>query len=386
MKRCLAFVLALLVSSCAREAVPGAATNHFVPARSSAMPPLTPPDSPAHQAARQFRHGINLGNYLEAPAEWGVTVSAAEFAVIRTEGFDHVRVPTGWHQHAGPGPDFTIAPAFFARVDFVVTNALASQLAVLINLHHFGEFDTNPEAATDKLIALWRQIAAHYAAFPPTLAFELLNEPYDHATTAAVNPVYERVIAEIRKTNPQRTLFVEPGDWGNIGELKNLVLPAKDANLIVSVHCYDPFYFTHQGAGWAGPDVQVKGIQFPGPPATPLVPDPSLKLNPWVLTWIHDYNILPTENNPSSPTAFADKLKLARKWSEQSGRPVHVGEFGCYARADPESRARFHAAFRRALDEQQLGWAVWDWSGSFRYWDKRKNEPMPGMRAALFGK
>ncbi len=66
-----------------------------------------------------------------------------------------------------------------------------------------------------------------------------------------MNPIYARAIAEIRQTNPKRTIFVEPGGWGSIGELKNLVLPPDD-NVIVSVHCYDPFYFTHQGATWTG--------------------------------------------------------------------------------------------------------------------------------------
>ncbi len=386
MKQLVVFALVLRVSLGAVEIARGAGNNQFVPSNPAAMAPLTNHPSPAHLAAGVFQHGVNLGDYLEAAAHWGLTVAADEFVQMRGEGFDHVRVPIGWHHHTGPGPDFIISPDFFGRADFVVTNALANHMAVIINLHHFGEFDTNPIESTDQLLALWRQISGHYAGFPPSLAFELLNEPHDHATTTVINPIYARVIAEIRKTNPGRTLFVEPGDWGNIDELKNLVLPANEDNLIVSVHCYDPFRFTHQGAGWAGPDVQVKGIQFPGPPATSLVPEPALKLNPWVTNWIQDYNTLPTEKNPSSPAAFADKLKLARAWSDHYGRPVHVGEFGCYVRADPESRARFYAAFRRALDEQHLGWAIWDWSANFRYWDKKKHGPMPGMRAALFGK
>ena len=97
-----------------------------------------------------------------------------------------------------------------------------------------------------------------------------------------MNPIYARAIAEIRRTNPQRTIFVEPGGWGSIDELKNLVLPPDD-NVIVSVHCYDPFYFTHQGATWTGGQTPVTGIVFPGPPAQPLVPDPKLHLKNYQL-------------------------------------------------------------------------------------------------------
>ena len=360
---------------------------NFVPSNPPEMKRLTDGNSPAHQAAKWFRRGANLGNYLESPVgqSWGITVSADEFSIMKREGFDHVRVPARWSDYTGPGPDFTISPAFFARADFVVTNALAARLAVILNMHHFDAFTSDPDGQTDRFLAIWKQIAAHYANYTNRLVFELLNEPKDAATTVKINPIFARAIAEIRQTNPQRTIFVGPGKWNQIGELKNLILPADD-NLIVTVHCYDPFYFTHQGATWAGPDPKVTGIQFPGPPAQPLVPDPSLKLNPWVVDWIHRYNTLPTAQNPSSPLAFTGELKLARAWSDYYGRPVHVGEFGCFTKADPESRARFYEAFRRACDENQLGWAIWDWSAGFRYWDKAKNQPAPGMREALFGK
>jgi hypothetical protein len=68
------------------------------------------------------------------------------------------------------------------------------------------------------------------------------------------------------------------------------------------------------------------------------------------------------------------------------GVTVSADELGCYTGADPASRARFYAAFRRALDGQKLGWAIWDWSAGFRYWDKQNRRPVPGMPEALFGK
>jgi len=214
----------------------------------------------------------------------------------------------------------------------------------------------------------------------------LLNEPKDNATTAVLNPIYAETIAEIRKTNPSRVIFLGPGKWNSIDELGSLLLPDKEDNLIVTVHCYEPFYFTHQGATWSGPDTGMTGIKFPGPPAKPLVPAPALKLRKGVLDWIERYNTLPAEQNPSGPLAFGGKIKLAHDWSTSYGRPIHMGEFGAYVRADAESRSRFCSAFRKTLDQNGIGWAIWDWKAGFKYWDDAARQPAPGMHEALFGK
>jgi endoglucanase len=380
-------LLAILVTACDPQVRAEAENEIFTPSNPPEMKPIAGHQTPAWQAARNFMRGVNLGDYLEAPPRnfgRGVTVSAAEIAQIKREGFDHVRVPVGWHHYAGPAPDFTLDPVIFGRVDFIVTNALNDGLAVMINLHHFNELDRNPAGATDEFLALWKQIAAHYQHFSPKLVFELDNEPHENATTTLMNPIYARTIAEIRRTNPDRTIVVEPGNWGNIDQLTHLVLPPDD-NVMVSVHCYEPFHFTHQGAGWTTTDVQQTGIVFPGPPATQLVPDPKLNPKPWVLEWIQKYNTLPSDQNPSSPMAFSGMLKFASAWADYYGRPVHLGEFGAYIKADAQSRANFYAAFRRTAESDHLGWCIWDWSANFRYWDKKNERPMPGMREALFG-
>jgi hypothetical protein len=93
------------------------ATN-FVPQNPPAMAPLAGRDTPAFRAAKLFLHGVNLGNYLEVPPgqNWGVTVAADEFAAMKREGFDHVRVPVGWHHYTGAGAGFhTDAGDFFTR-------------------------------------------------------------------------------------------------------------------------------------------------------------------------------------------------------------------------------------------------------------------------------
>jgi len=355
-----------------------------------AMTRILDANTPAHQAALRFMRGVNLGNYLEyAPGNPAAnqTYTVKDFALIRAEGFDHVRVPVAWHLYAGPAPAFTLSNTIFTRADFMVNTALSNRLGVLLNLHQFNDFMANPQDYRDKFYAIWRQVAAHYSNAPPTVAFELLNEPSGAATTAVMNQIYPEAIRQIRLTNPDRTLIVGPGQWNGMDELKiepsaGLVLPDNDRNLIVAVHCYDPYYFTHQGAEWALPDTATTGVLFPGPPPTPLQPDASIT-HSWVLDWFRQYNTFPTASNPSGPAAFTAKILNVRKWADYWGRPVHVGEFGCYEKADAQSRVRFYAEIRKTMDELGLGWAMWDWKAGFHYIKNSQPDP-PGMRDAIF--
>jgi len=350
------------------------------------MKRITDRNTPAHLAARGFMRGANIANYLEVPpgGSWAMPHTIKDLTLIHAEGFDHIRLPVAWQHYTGPAPDYKMDDSIFGKADEMVTNASALGLNVIIDFHNFNEFTSNPIVNAAWFQAIWRQVATHYSAAPAGVTFELLNEPNDAATTVVLNPIFSETIRQIRQTNPHRTIFVGPGRWNSPEELVNLRLPDDDDNIIVTLHCYDPMYFTHQGADWAGPDQKMTGIIFPGPPKVPLQPDSALGLKPWVLDWIRQYNAMPTDTNPSSPRAFGPKIQQAKAWSEEFGRPVHFGEFGAFTKADQESRAHFYRAFRQALDTAGIGWAIWDWKSGFNYWDTKTQQPLPGMREALF--
>ena len=214
-----------------------------IPTNFTDMGRITVTNTPAHQAARWFMRGVNLGNWLDAPPgqDWGAHYTANDFVSIRNEGFDHVRLPIAWQYYTGPAPGYTLSSGIFSNADFLVTNALNRGLGVIVDIHNYEAFATNTYAYTNQFYAIWRQVAEHYSNSPPQLAFELDNEPNGFATTAILNPIYAEAIRQIRLTNPGRTILVGPSRWNSITELANLQLPSTDSNLLVTVHCYDGF-------------------------------------------------------------------------------------------------------------------------------------------------
>jgi endoglucanase len=264
------------------------------------------------------------------------------FQLIAEAGFDSVRIPIRWSAHAALTEPYTIEPAFFERVDWAVDHALSRGLLVVINVHHYEEIVQNPAQHTDRLLALWQQIAEHYQEYPAELLFEVLNEPHENLTSKMWNELLKEAIDTIRETNPNRTIVVGPADWNAISALDRLELPAEDRRLIVTVHYYQPFRFTHQGAEW------VSGSEA------------------WLgTTW---------QGTSSEEKAVARDLDQAARWAEANNRPIYVGEFGAYSKADMESRALWTGYVARQAEERGMSWAYWEFCAGFGVYDRSKRE------------
>ena len=319
-------------------------------------------DTAAHRACARLKRGVNLGNHWEAPpGTWGVDYGLEDIDRIAAAGFDHVRVPVAWHFRMEDGG---IDPAFLAELEPMLRRALDKGLSVILNWHHFDDLVRDPAAHRGRFTAGWGRIAEHFKDWPPGLYFELFNEPNGALDGGVLNEVHAEAIAGIRRSNPRRILMVNPGGWATVGKLGELRLPDDDDRIIVSVHCYDPFEFTHQGAGWVGLE-PLKGVVFPGPPAEPLAVPEALRGRAGLAEWVAAYNTLPGGENPSSVGRAAALLREAAEWSAAFGRPVHLGEFGVYQTADPGSRERYARALREAAEGAGLPWCWWEWKAGF---------------------
>ncbi len=336
------------------------------PPKPETFVPGVPPAAAAH-----FMKGINLGNRLDAPNEgdWGGVIQAEDFPFIAQRGFDHVRIPIRFSGHALAEPPYTIDATFFSRVDAVLDQAAAAKLAVVVDMHHYDDLAANVASHRDRFVALWTAIAARYQSRPDTVAFELLNEPNTQLDTSW-NDVMLPAIQAIRATNPRRLLIVDSVFWADPTKLSTLTLP-DDANIMASIHLYEPKLFTFQGQDWIGAAFLTTGVIFPGPPATPIEPVQAAKDAAWANQWFIDYNTKPAATNPSGPATVAAQIALITAYRQSKGRTVYNGEWGPQDGGALDSRVRLVTAVREQCESAGVGWAIWEDPVNMKLFDSR---------------
>lgn len=294
---------------------------------------ISEPLDPFEQNTKLGR-GINLGNALEAPSEgeWGIVLQAEWFKLIKDAGFNSVRIPIRWSAHTTDENPYTIDEAFFERVDWAISQSLDNDLMVMINIHHYEEIFDHPAQESAKFLSIWEQISERYKDQPAEVLFEILNEPHGNLTAEFWNQLLPTALNKIRETNPNRTVVIGAAEWGGVPGLLKLDIP-EDGNLIVTVHYYEPFQFTHQGAEW------VDGADA------------------WLGTeWVGTTNqVADVENH----------FQTIVDWGQERGVPVNIGEFGAYSRADSESRGRWTEAIVSFALENNMSYHYWEFASGF---------------------
>jgi endoglucanase len=135
----------------------------------------------------------------------------------------------------------------------------------------------------------------------------------------------------------------------SVAALPELALPDDDA-LIVTIHYYEPFEFTHQGADWV-----------PG-------------ADEWIGTrWHAD----------TGGDAVRRDLTAAAEWAREQHRPMFLGEFGVHETADIASRRDWTAFVRSTAEQLGLSWCYWDFGTDYGAFDLRRSAWREPLRTAL---
>jgi endoglucanase len=284
---------------------------------------------------RYMGHGVNFGNALEAPkeGEWGVTIKVQYFNIAREADFNSFRIPVCWSAHALNEKPYTIDPNFSQRMDWVIQTAMEREAIVVVTMHHYNELYKDPAGHRERFLAIWKQIAERYKAWPLSLVFEPLNEPHDNLNAVEWNKLLKEVHAVIRQSNPKRTLVFGPANYNDIRQLNTLELPKNDGNIIATAHYYLPYEFTHQGAHWAADSNAWLGTKWTG--------------------------------TDSEKEMIKKDFDNAAAWAKDNNRPFFIGEFGAINKADMDSRVRWTKFVADTAVEHGFSYAYWDYCGPY---------------------
>ena len=271
------------------------------------------------------------------------------FKMIKDGGFSTVRI--NLHPFRQMDGAYIINPKWLATLDWTVKKALEARLIVILDMHEYNAMADDPIAKKEMFLSVWRQLSSRYQDQPNDVLFELLNEPNQKLTASLWNEYLVDAINIIRKTNPNRTLIIGPGNWNGIESLSTLKLPKVDTNIIVTVHFYHPMSFTHQGAAWSKNNKDLSGIKWTG--------------------------------TDEEKELIVTKLKVAADWSKVNDRPIFLGEFGSYDKADMESRALYTAFVARTFENFGFSWAYWQFDSDFIVYNIDKDEWVLPIKNAL---
>lgn len=348
---------------------------------SSILVAQNPTSSPVWKRAQHLRRGINASEWFAQSADYSpqrlsTYTTMDDIRLIHQLGFDHMRL--------------SIDPAIFdcrgswsecervKAVDSVVAQGLTQDLAIIIDVHPSDQYKRQLEAdnsSVEKFRLLWGSIAEHFAsADPERVVFEILNEPELRDPYRWIG-IEERVIEEIRRKAPKHTIIVTGAQYSNIGDL--IVLPQfSDDNLIFNFHYYEPHIFTHQGASWGTPFwINLRDVPFPltQESAQKAIAEQSDSMVKWQLT--------ETAYGHWDRDRIAGEIRFAAEWAKEHHVPLTCNEFGVYRRfSDPDARARWIEQVRTSLEQNNIGWTMWDYRGGFGVVTKQSGTSIPDDR------
>jgi endoglucanase len=272
------------------------------------------------------------------------------FKMIHDGGFNTLRVNLSPFRHMGPAPDFALGNSWWQTTEWIVTNALAANLNLILDCHEYGSMGKDPEGNQARFLAFWRQVAPHFKDAPDKVFFEILNEPNGKLTPEVWNQYLAAALAVIRESNPTRTVIIGPAFYNSVDHLDELKLPGKDRNLIVTVHYYKPMKFTHQGAPWVHQENKI-GVVWQG--------------------------------TPEERAAIDADFRKVQQWAEEHNRPIFLGEFGAYDKGGMASRVRWTDFVSRTAEKYGWSWAYWQFDSDFILYDIPKEQWVAPIHDAL---
>ena len=311
-----------------------------------------------------IRLGINLSEWMEKNEDLDKKGSVVTIAVIdslKELGFDHVRIPIS--EEVLFDDSLNVRSHFFILLKNVIDHCEKQKIKVIVDLHAARLFSftksNNPlfsePQPIDSFLRVWGKMQSLFRDYPSDfLAYECLNEPEAPIDKHHLwNNVLNRWISFIRETEKDRFLFIGTNRGNQLWTLKYLKIPHDD-RLVLTLHYYSPFLFTHYQTDEARARNFNGSVHYPGKTISD-----------------SDYGNLPEHLKKSyaSYREYFDKkhiyedIRDAIKFSKEHNIPLNFGEFGCRRYSAPEDRLQWFRDITSVFKENGISYTLWGLNG-----------------------
>ncbi len=321
------------------------------------------------RAQNAFSKGVNVTGWFGAGNAKSIPFNRfnkQDIQNIKSLGCDVIRLPIELHHFTSGAPDYVIDTLFFHYLDQVIDWTEELQMNLIIDNHTI-------EVATSKtvevpLLKIWPQMAEHYKNRSTSVFYEILNEPNAMLASDWAS-IQVKVVNAIRAIDTKHTIVVTGADWGGISGLLALKKLA-DPNLIYSFHFYDPFLFTHQGAGWPNPSLaDLGGVPFPYDATRMPACPPSLKG-----TWVES-SLANAYKNDGKVATLKTTIDRAINYAKNNNVKIFCGEMGVFnSKSLDADRVNWYKEVAGYLTLKTVPWTMWDYQGGFGLFNKGSNE------------
>jgi len=307
-----------------------------------------------------FGAGVNLSlleHTWESPDELLKTDLTPKIESIKNLGFKTIRLPVAFDLFLQPNSsNFKIELLDKIGDAFNTCNKYGINLIIT---YHYGKVyygSENRFSERDRILWMWKQMQNKFRGMGyESLFFELYNEPTEERSAWKDDVIY--IINGLRWEEKQRYYIIGGTNYNNADELLDLG-KLDDEKLFYTIHFYEPYIFTHQGAEWMKDRTYVTNIPYPY--SKRRMPDLDKSL---IGSGVEqDYSKYPAEGTKEYMLV---RLRRIAEQCKKRNMPLLCTETGVINSADEKYRRTYLEDITNIMDELKIPAMLWDFDQKF---------------------
>ena len=312
------------------------------------------------QIEAKIGSGVNL-SLLEHTWEPADSLLKVDITIklnrIKELGFKTVRLPVAFDMYLQPNSS-NLQTQLVDKLGETFNTCQKLGLSLIIT-YHYGKIyygSDNRYSERDRILWMWKQLQNKFRGMGyESLFFELYNEPTEERSAWKEDISY--IINGLRWEEKDRYYIIGGTNYNNADELLDLG-KLNDDKIIYTIHFYEPYIFTHQGAEWVKDRTYMTNIPYPYEKKRMPLLDKSSQGS----AVEQDYAKYPAEGTKEYITV---RLRRLTEECKKRNMPLVCTEAGVINNAGEKYRRNYLEDITNIMDELKISLVLWDYDEKF---------------------